>query len=181
MSASPQAVAEAVGGIVSHEVSPDADCALFAINPSAGIDAETIELWHGFDDYLTPRMVVVTGLEGMELDFDDAVLVANRVFDQLVTPYLVLHDDSGSPVALINLESQLISDYSTKPPSQHDSDSEHKELIAPFRDEYLEAVAEFDEDSFAAGVLFPAIPLDLRNGLGLDVVRGYLERLPSGS
>ena len=52
-------------------------------------------------------------LEGSDSDFDDAVMLANRVFDQLVTPYLVLHNDAGDPTALIDLQSLEIIDYST--------------------------------------------------------------------
>jgi len=181
VSASPQAVAQQFGG--QHSLSPveDSDCAIFTINPSAGIDQETTNIWAALDDFQIPRLVVVTGLDGQELDFEDAVMVANRVFDQLVTPYLVLHDDAGSPAALIRLEDLSIIDYSTKPPTVRTCDPEHEELVRDFRDEYLEQMEEMRNGAFAAGIVFPAIPLNISSGIGVDIVQGFIEQLPSSS
>ncbi|MEY4024378.1 MAG: hypothetical protein RLZ23_1339 [Actinomycetota bacterium] len=50
-----------------------------------------------------------------------------------------------------------------------------------FREEYFELTSEMDEGAFAAGILFPAIPINLIKGIGIDVVRGYIDLLPSGS
>ena len=181
VSASPQSIADTFGGIVSTDAIPDSDLAIFAINPSAGIDAPTIALWAALDDFQIPRLVVVNGLDGHEMDFEDAVMVANRVFDQLVTPYLVLHDDQGQPAALIRLQDLQIIDYSTNPPSLRHSDPEHEELVREFREEFFEHMSEMDDGAFAAGIIFPAIPINIQNGIGIDVVRSYIELLPSSS
>jgi len=180
-SASPQAVASAFSGTVANSPESESDLAIFAINPAAGIDQETIENWAALDDFQIPRLVVVNGLDGQELDFEDAVMVANRVFTQLVTPYLVLHDDGGEPTALIRLQDLQIIDYSQTPAHIRASDPEHEELVREFREEYFELTSEMDEGAFAAGILFPAIPINLIKGIGIDVVRGYVDLLPSGS
>ena len=180
-SASPQAVASAFSGTVANSPESESDLAIFAINPAAGIDQETIENWAALDDFQIPRLVVVNGLDGQELDFEDAVMVANRVFAQLVTPYLVLHDDGGEPTALISLQDLQIIDYSQTPAHIRASDPEHEELVREFREEYFELTSEMDEGAFAAGILFPAIPINLIKGIGIDVVRGYIDLLPSSS
>jgi translation elongation factor EF-G len=179
ISAQPEQIAQLFRAQVSHEVDPACDVAIFAINPSAGIDNETIEIWRGFDELQTPRLVVVTVLDGMELDFDDAVMVANRVFDQTVTPHLVLHGESGSPIGTISLADYSTTDYSTNPPTHGDADVELRELVSDFRDEYLEHIEEMEDGAFAAGILFPAIPLNLNNKLGVKLVEDYLSELPS--
>ena len=102
--------------------------------------------------------------------------LVDRVFDLLVTPYLVLHDDSGNPSALIDLETQEIIDYSQSPTARRDSDAEHKELVADFRSEYLEAVEDAGESAFEAGLLFPAIPIVISKGIGVDIVNAFIER-----
>lgn len=181
VSASPQALATAFGGVVTDSPVSESDLAIFAINPSAGIDQHTIENWVALDDFQIPRIVVVNGLDGHEMDFEDAVMVANRVFDQLVTPYLVLHGDFGEPAALIRLLDLQIIDYSTQPPTLRPSEVEHEELVREFREEYLQQTAEMDEGAFGAGILFPAIPVNLEKGIGVDIVRGYIESLPSSS
>jgi len=180
-SASPQALASAFSATVANSPEGESDLAIFAINPSAGIDQETIDNWAALDDFQIPRLVVVNGLDGQELDFEDAVMVANRVFTQLVTPYLVLHDDSGEPTALIRLQDLQIIDYTKSPALTRASDPEHEELVREFRDEYFELMSEMDEGAFAAGILFPAIPINLIKGIGVDIVHSYIALLPSSS
>jgi hypothetical protein len=176
VSSQPKTLAELFGAIHSNEPIAESELAIFAINPAAGIDQETIDLWSALTDFQLPRLVVVNELEGSDSDFDDAVLLANRVFDPLVTPYLVLHDDAGNPSALIDLETLEIIDYSQSPTSRRDSDPEHKELVADFRSEYLEAVEDAGESAFEAGLLFPAIPVVISKGIGLDIVNAFIAR-----
>lgn len=181
VSASPAAIASAFDGTVSATAEADSDLAIFAINPGAGIDAQTISLWQELDDFQIPRLVLVNGLEGQELDFDDAAMLASRVFDQVITPYLVLHGDDGEPTALIRLQDLEIIDYSTNPPITRHCDPEHEELVREFREEYFEQTSEMDEGAFAAGIIFPAIPVNLNKGIGVDVVKRYINMLPSSS
>ncbi len=181
VSASPVALAHAFHAVVADQICSDSDLAIFAINPSAGIDADTISMWHELDDFQIPRVVIVNGLEGQEQDFDDAVLLARRVLDDVITPYLVLHDDAGEAAALIRLEDLEIIDYSTNPPTYRHCDPEHEELVREFREEYFEQISEMDEGAFAAGIIFPAIPVNLIKGIGVDVVRGYIDQFPSSS
>ena len=181
VSASPAAIASAFHGSVCATAKADSDLAIFAINPGAGIDAQTISLWQELDDFQIPRLVLVNGLEGQELDFDDAAMLASRVFDQVITPYLVLHGDDGEPTALIRLQDLEIIDYSTNPPTTRHCDPEHEELVREFREEYFEQTSEMDEGAFAAGIIFPAIPINLNKGIGVDVVMRYINLLPSSS
>ena len=176
-SADPAQVATVFNAQFSEIAEPESDLAIFAIDPSAGIDQATIDLWQSLDEYQVPRLVVVTHLEKLEADFDDAVMIATRVFDQMTTPYLVLHDEGGLPVALIGLADLQIIDYSTQPSVSRSSDAEHKTLVQEFRDEYLELVASAGEKAFSAGLLFPAIPLWIERGIGIDIVEGFIQQL----
>jgi translation elongation factor EF-G len=177
VSAHPQQVASAFNAQLSAIAVPESDLAIFAIDPSAGIDQMTIDLWGSLDEYQVPRLVVVTHLENLEADFDDAVMIATRVFDQMVTPYLVLHDEAGLPAALISLEDLQIIDYSTNPQTIKNSDEEHQTLVQEFRHEYLELLADSGDNAFEAGLLFPAIPLWIERGIGVDIVEGFIKRL----
>jgi translation elongation factor EF-G len=162
---------------VSQTAVPESDLAIFAIDPSAGIDQATIDLWQSLDEFQVPRLVVVTHLEKLEADFDDAVMIATRVFDQMITPYLVLHDDAGLPAALIGLSDLQITDYSTNPKTIKSSDREHQTLVQEFRDEYLELLADSGDNAFEAGLLFPAIPLWIERGIGVDIVENLIKKL----
>ena len=176
-SAHPADVAEEFGARLGLVADADADCAIFAINPAMGIDQATIDTWQSLDEYQTPRLVVVTQLADSTADFDDAVMLANRVFDHMTTPYLVLHDEAGLPCALISLQTMRIIDYSSNPPTDLPCELEHETLVQEFRDEYLELNESAGLGAFEAGLQFPAIPLWIAKGIGTDIVRGYLEKL----
>ena len=176
-SANPESVASLFGGRhVSHAYGSE-DVAIFVINPNSGVDEQTVGNWNALDEYQTPRIVVVSELESGEADFDDAVLLANRLFDQVVTPYLVLHDDLGAPCALISLETQEIIDYSQSPEKTIASDPEHKTLVSEFVEEYTSHLAVMGDGAFAAGLLFPAIPLIINKRIGVEIVRKYLSEI----
>ena len=176
-SAEPSLIAQAFGATVASQVHSQSDLAIFAINPSAGVDQETIQQWAELDEYLIPRLLVVTHLEKLEADFDDAVMIANRVLSPMATPYLVLHDEMGLPIALISLSDLSIIDYSTPPPTVKVCEPEHITLVQEFRDEYLELIQSSGEDAFSAGLLFPAIPLWIEKGIGVDIVNRYIQEL----
>ena len=176
-SAHPEDVAHEFGGLTGQDPAAECDLAIFAINPSTGIDGESIAQWDGLNDSMVPRLIVVTGLDNPDADFDDAVLLANRVFDQTVTPYLVLHDDSGVACALISLQDLQIIDYTTTSPTIRESDPEHQQLVSEFRNEYLAQMELMGDDGFAAGLLFPAIPIWLDRQIGVDIVKSYVDRL----
>lgn len=177
VSAQPQAIANLFDAQLASEIVAESDLAIFAINPAAGVDQKTIDQWQALSDFQLPRLVVVNELDGSDADFEDAIMLATRVFDQLVTPYLVLHSESGSPIALISLSDLQIIDYSTNPPTTSASDVEHQEVVAEFREEYLDQIAGAGENAFAAGLLFPAIPIVISNGLGIDVVKRFIDQL----
>lgn len=184
-SADPQEVARYFGATFTDVIESESELAIFVVDPAAGISPETISLWQGLDDFQIPRMVVVTHLENQVADFDDAVMLASRVFDQIVTPYLVLHDDAGFPCALISLETLEITDYSHDDHQVSMSTEEHQILVSEFRQEYLEQIASFGENAFAAGLLFPAVPLWIERELGVNIIRQYIDQiekaLPSSS
>ena len=179
-SAATSALSAALDAAVSDQVDTEISAAIFAINASSGVDQKTVELWHEFDELLMPRILVITGFnEGLQ-DFDDAVVLAKRLLDDVATPVLVLHDDDGSPCALIDLESMQINNYRTDQIS--DAEPEHLELVSEFRDEYLAQLEAVGEDGFASGIFFPAIPVLLNDpefNLGVDIVKRYLDSLPS--
>jgi len=177
LSADPAQVATVFNAQFSQVAVAESDLAIFAIDPSAGIDQATIDLWQSLDEFQVPRLVVVTHLEKLEADFDDAVMIATRVFDQMITPYLVLHDDAGLPAALISLSDLQIIDYSGDSKTVRSSDEEHQTLVQEFRDEYLELLADSGENAFEAGLLFPAIPLWIERGIGVDIVESFIKKL----
>lgn len=157
----------------------EADGAIFIVSAIDGISAADIEIWNNARELYIPSLVIITDLSNGETDFDDMSAIAGRMLDPVQTPFLVLHDDSGNPTALINLESLKLSDYSTGSRIERESDAEHKVLVFEFRKEFLEATEEFGENSFEEALGFPAIPFIEANGLGSFEIATFLNKLPS--
>ena len=157
----------------------NADAAIFIVSANEGIGPQDAERWAQARELYIPSLVAITEIEQSEIDFDDMAAIATRLLDPVVTPFLVLHADDGSPSALIDLDSLQLSDYSTGARIIKESDPEHKVLVFEFRKEYLEAQDEFGADAFQQGLAFPAIPVIPNLKLGLYEILSYLTKLPS--
>ena len=158
-----------------------ADVALFLVSAGDGIVTADLEKWRLARELYIPYLVIICDLLASDIDFEDMSAIATKMLDPVVTPFLVLHSDDGKPAALINLETLAILDYSTEPVSERQADPEHIELVAEFRVEYLEALEDAGEDSFAAGLLFPALPWIEGTKMGIDQILDYLNEVPSSS
>jgi hypothetical protein len=50
-------------------------------------------------------------------------------------------------------------------------------LVSEFVDEYATHLAVMGDGAFAAGLLFPAIPLIISKGIGVEIVKTYLSEI----
>ena len=157
------------------------DCALFLVSAKDGIVSADLEKWRQARELYIPSLVIICDLLTSEIDFEDMTAIASKMLDPVVTPYLVLHSDEGSPVALINLETLQLIDYSAGQRQDRPADPEHIDLVAEFRAEYLEEVTAAGEESFAAGLLYPALPWVEGTRIGLDQIVDLLSQVPVAS
>ena len=157
----------------------EADGAIFVVSANDGIVSADLETWRTARDLYIPSLVVISDLSSSEIDFEDMSAIASKMLDPVVTPYLVLHGDDGAPAALISLESLEVSDYSAAQVTKRVADPEHEELVAEFRSEYLEAVEDAGENSFQAGLLFPALPWIEKTKMGINEIKEYLKLVPT--
>jgi len=146
-----------------------------------GIDSKLVSQWHTFRELYIPTIVAVIDFEDGDVDFEDMSAIVGKMLEPVVTPYLVLHADNGEPTALINLEDQMITDYSTEKMVKIPSDSEHKELILEFKEELHNSLIEGGWEQFSAGLIIPAIPLLPKNNLGVAEIKRFLDLIPSRS
>lgn len=158
-----------------------ADAALFVVSASAGLDAVTASLWDECAAVGLPRAVVVTQLDRPRADFDEAVEVCQRVLGEgsgsVVRLQLPLHVDDDSVGGLVDLLSERISDWSSGERVERDADPGHRSLLAPRRDELIEAViAESeDEELLEAYVAGRPLPVEqLSHDLERAVAQGHL-------
>ena len=156
---------------------PACDLALVLINAQEGVSQHLAQWWSAAREKQIPRLIVVTDIDSGEIDFDDIVLIANRILDPVLTPYLVLHGENGEPTGIISLESLETTDYSTTPPTRSPADNDLVELVNDFRTEYFAHRDEFGEGGFADGLLFPAIPYISKFGIGRAEITSYFNSI----
>lgn len=147
------------------------DAFILAISAKSGVSTAMIELWTRISELQIPRMIIVNGLEFSEVDFDDVVLIANRVLENVITPYLVLHDELGEPTGLISLADSMIHDYSGETALLYPADDELISIVSEFRDELVLATTEMDESSYSQGLLVPAIPYIPSKKIGVSEIQ----------
>ncbi len=147
------------------------------VDARSGISKEMIEVWQYFQERQFPRLLIVQGIEFSESDFDDIVLIGNRVLEQFATPYLVLHDDLGVPTALISLEDNLVHDYSGKELNKFSADIDLVDLIGDFQEEYLQIYKEMGDNGFFQGILAIAIPIGNTKPFGISELNSIIESL----
>jgi hypothetical protein len=156
-----------------------ADVVLVVASAKNGIDAKVVSNWPTFRELYIPAIVLVVDFENGDVDFEDMSAIVGKMLEPVLTPYLVLHADDGQPTAVINLEDQMITDYSSDKAAQIPSDSEHRELILEFKEELNSALSEGGWDQFVQGLVIPAIPFILKNKLGISEAKRFLYLIPT--
>jgi translation elongation factor EF-G len=149
------------------------DAFMLVINAKTGVSGAMIELWNRVSDRQIPRMILVNGLELSEIDFDDIVLIINRVLENVVTPYLVLHDEVGEPSGLISIADGIVHDYSGTEEINYKADDELLNLVTEFREELMLALSEMDESAYQQGIVVPALPYIGAKKIGLREIQDF--------
>ncbi len=166
------------------EVEPDLaklsgkSIALFLISAQIGIPPNLVAYWDCARELQLPRLILVSGLTDGEIDFDDIVMIANRILDPVVTPFLVLHAENGLPNGLINIATSQTYNYATAPTTITAADPDLITLVSEFAAEYREQLEEFGEAGFADGLLFPCIPFIPELQIGIAEAQSYITLIP---
>jgi hypothetical protein len=161
----------------TEDLATDFEIFLMLVDARTGISPAMVEAWQSYAERQFPRLLLVQGLEFAQSDFDDIVLIGNRVLEQFATPFLVLHDDLGQPTALISLEDNLVHDYSGAQPRRYSAESELVDIVADFQEEYLQLYSDLGEDGFQQGIFAIALPVGIEKAFGIAELNSILEVL----
>ena len=99
-----------------------ADCALFVISASEGVDGATKALWQECESVGMPRTVVISKLNHVRADYAGVLAAAQDAFGDKVVPLYVPVAHPGSAPSdqlsddLVALISQTVSDYASSRP-----------------------------------------------------------------
>lgn len=164
------------GPVAIHTEEVDAFALL--VDARTGISTGMVEAWQYFAERQYPRVLLVQGIELAESDFDDIVMIANRILEEFATPYLVLHDDLGLPSGLIELKNYTVSDYSGTGIVEYLADTELQELVIEFKDEQAVFAEEISQGAFTQGTVAIALPIGELKPIGARELNRILESLP---
>ena len=156
------------------------DCALFLFEADRGISQEEIDFFHKVREIQIPTLVAIASLiPKHELDnrwdFDDMIMLANRVLEPVIAPYLVLHDESGLPNGFFDLTRRTVLNYSSGQLVEEDGESELASLVEEFQNEFDQF--DFQEEDFLSGLYCPAIPFIPEKNLGSDQLFKFITKL----
>jgi len=174
---------DAIGTIIDKsrpELFSEVDLAIFLIEADRGISNEEISTFQQIRELQLPTLILVASLlpdsKGSDQwDFDDVIMLVNRVLEPAITPFLVLHGDDGTPSGLFDLARQKVIDYSVATPSEIEPESDLMNLTEEFRTEYEES--GYSESDFISGLTVVALPFIPERGIGLVETAHLLTKL----
>jgi len=118
-----------------------ADCALFVISASEGVDEPTKTVWQECAHVGMPRAVVITKLDHARANYHSALAAAQAAFGDKVLPLYLPAGDG-----LIGLLSQTYYAYSGGKRSTSTPDSSYDDQIEELRGTLIEGIIEESED-----------------------------------
>jgi len=128
--------------------------ALFCMSATAGFDVAFLKYWKALEELLVPRAVVVTDLDDGDADFDESCALIARILGEEILPtHLVLHEEDGTPAALIDLFSLQVSQGEVF----SDAEPEVVELVLDARLELLQEIATSIDDEVISNQLLQGI------------------------
>ena len=123
-----------------------ADCALVVIDGVKGVEVQTEKTWAYANEFIVPRMMVITKLDKEHADFSAALESAQKTFSRAIIPFTLPigeEKDFRGVVDVVHLKAyELGADGQAK---EIDIPSEGRELVEKTRERLVELVAESDD------------------------------------
>jgi len=123
-----------------------ADCALVVIDGVKGVEVQTEKTWAYANEFILPRMMVITKLDKEHADFSAALESAQKTFSRAIIPFTLpigKEKDFRGVVDVVHMKAyELGADGQAK---EIDIPSEGRELVEKTRERLVELVAESDD------------------------------------
>src|SRR5712664_4282527 len=123
-----------------------ADCALAVVDGVKGVEVQTEKTWAYANEFMVPRIMVVTRLDKEHADFGRAVESAQKTFSRAIIPFTLpigKEKDFRGVVDVVHMKAyELGADGQAK---EIEIPSEGRELVEKTRERLIELVAESDD------------------------------------
>src|SRR3989449_1665504 len=123
-----------------------ADCALVVVDGVKGVEVQTEKTWAFANEFMVPRMMVVTRLDKEHADFGKAVESAQKTFSRAIIPFTLpigKEKDFRGVVDVVHMKAyELGADGQAK---EIEIPAEGREFVDKTRERLVELVAESDD------------------------------------
>ncbi|HUS10526.1 MAG TPA: elongation factor G [Pyrinomonadaceae bacterium] len=123
-----------------------ADCALAVVDAVKGVEVQTEKTWAFANEFIVPRMIVITKLDKEQADFGAAVESAQKTFSRAIIPSTLpigKEKDFRGVVDVVHMKAyELGADGQAK---EIEIPSEGREYVDKTRERLVELVAESDD------------------------------------
>ncbi|HET6647524.1 MAG TPA: elongation factor G [Pyrinomonadaceae bacterium] len=123
-----------------------ADCAVAVVDSVKGVEVQTEKTWAYANEFIVPRIMVITKLDKEHSDFGKALESAQRSFSRAIIPFTLpigKEKDFRGVVDVVHMKAyELGTDGQAK---EIDIPSEGREVVEKTRERLVELVAESDD------------------------------------
>src|SRR4026208_2156068 len=123
-----------------------ADCAIVVVDGVKGVEVQTEKTWAYANEFLTPRVMVITKLDKEHADFGAAVASAQKTFARSIIPFTLpigKEKDFRGVVDVVHMKAyELGADGQAK---EIEIPTEGREYVDKTRERLVELVAESDD------------------------------------
>src|SRR5204863_7103340 len=123
-----------------------ADCALVVVDGVKGIEVQTEKAWAYANEFIVPRIMVITKLDKEHADFGQALESAQKTFSRAIIPFTLpigKEKDFRGVVDIVHMKAyELGAEGQAR---EIDIPSEERELVEKTRERLVELVAESND------------------------------------
>src|SRR6185503_17267745 len=123
-----------------------ADCALAVVDGVKGVEVQTEKTWAYANEFIVPRVMVVTKLDKEHSDFGKAVESAQRTFSRAIIPFTLPIGKEKDFRGVVDVVHMKAYEYSADGQAKEiDIPTEGREYVDKTRERLVELVAESDD------------------------------------
>jgi elongation factor G len=123
-----------------------ADCALVVIDAVTGVEVGTEKTWAYANEFITPRMMVITKLDKERADFGSALDSARHTFSRAIVPFTLPIGQEANFKGVVDVVHQKAYEFDANGKAKEiDIPASGRELFEKERERLIEVIAESDD------------------------------------
>jgi elongation factor G len=123
-----------------------ADCALVVVDGVTGVEVQTEKTWAFANEFMLPRIMVITKLDKERSDFDSALASAQNTFSRAIIPFTLPIGKEKDFRGVVDVLHMKAYEYDEQGKAKEiEMPSEGREAVDKARERLIELVAESDD------------------------------------